>query len=501
MKNKVQLIAYVDRFGKNGIVDFHSFLKDNLRDIFAGGVHLLPFYDSIDGADAGYDPKDHTATDSRIGSWEDIKNLAQDFDIMADLIVNHISSESREFADVRSHGSQSEYFDLFLTKDKVFQEGVTDYEISKIYRPRPNLPFTAIEVGEDELYDFWTTFTSNQLDIDVTHQKGKEYIDKILQTFEANDIKSIRLDAAGYAIKKPGTSCFMIPETYDFIDEFSSKAKSKGMDVLVEIHTYYQHQIEIANKVDYVYDFALPPLILHTLVSQSSKQLKKWLEISPKNCVTVLDTHDGIGIVDIAGQGDKAGLLTDDEVDFLVESIHENSNHVSRVASGEGGSNLDIYQVNCTFYDALGRNDNNYLIARAIQFFCPGIPQVYYGGFLARKNDLKLMGKTKVGRDINRPYLTFDEIKKAMEEEVVRDLNELIKFRNSHPSFNGSFSVVQSPDYQIKLRWEMDTDWSELQIDLTRNNMIIRYGDGYGDQKMNLFETTELVGMKASKLS
>ncbi|MEO9964914.1 MAG: sucrose phosphorylase [Reichenbachiella sp.] len=475
MKNKVQLIAYIDRFGKKGIAEFHAFLSDHLKDHFEGGIHLLPFYNTIDGADAGYDPKDHTQVDPRLGDWEDIKKLSDEFDLMADLIVNHISSDSREFQDVKMHGHNSQYFDLFLTKEKVFPKGASESLIKKIYRPRPNLPFTTIKVGQDEEYDFWTTFTSDQIDIDVLHQKGSAYISQILKTFSLNGIKSIRLDAAGYAIKKPETSCFMIPETYDFIGEFSSKARAMGIDVLVEIHTHYKHQIEIASKVDYVYDFALPPLILHTIAKKSGTQLKNWLEISPRNCVTVLDTHDGIGIVDIAKQDDNPGLLSDEEVDYLVESIHKNSNNTSRIASGEGGSNLDIYQVNCSFYEALGKNSTHYLIARAIQFFCPGIPQVYYGGFLAAANDLKLLGTTKVGRDINRPYLEFDEVLQMLESSVVKDLSKLIKFRNTHPSFGGNFSVLPTSDDQIKLRWDLNDEWSELNIDLLKSNFEINY--------------------------
>ena len=103
----------------------------------------------------------------------------------------------------------------------------------------------------------------------------------------------IRLDAVGYAIKKPGTSCFMIPETFDFISELTEKARSLGIEVLVEIHSHYLKQIEIAKKVDWVYDFALPPLVLHAIFQADSKPLAKWLSISPRNAVTVLDTHDG----------------------------------------------------------------------------------------------------------------------------------------------------------------------------------------------------------------
>lgn len=475
MKNKVQLITYIDRLGKGGISELHNFLTSKMDGLFEGGMHLLPFYYPIDGADAGYDPIDHTTTDQRLGTWSDINLLAQDFDIMADLIVNHISAESKEFEDVKLNGKESIYYDLFLTKEKVFPNGNSEADIKKIYRPRPNQPFTAIEIGNETSELFWTTFTSNQLDIDVSHELGIAYLDKILNSFEENGIKSIRLDAAGYAIKKPGTSCFMIPETFEFIDQFSKKAKAKGIETLVEIHAYYKQQIEIAKQVDYVYDFALPPLVLHAIASGTATKLKQWLDISPRNCVTVLDTHDGIGIMDVARQDDKPGLLEDDQVDFLVESIHQKSKDASRKASGEGGSNLDIYQVNCSFYEALGKDDNDYLLARAIQFFSPGIPQVYYGGFLAAENDMELMTKTNVHRDINRPYFSFDQIEDALEKRVVKDLIRLIKFRNSHPSFDGEFSVSTPESNQLIMRWDAENTWSRLNVNLKDKLMSITY--------------------------
>src|SRR6185503_20614086 len=126
--------------------------------------------------------------------------------------------------------------------------------------------------------------------------------------------------------------------------------------------------------------------------------------------------------------------------------IHANSTGESQRATGAAASNLDLYQVNCTFYDALGRDDVQYLLARAIQFFLPGIPQVYYVGLLAGHNDMPLLAETGVGRDINRHYYTRSEIGPALEKPVVARLLELIRLRNSHPSFNGTFEMAPSSD-------------------------------------------------------
>src|SRR5207247_9050539 len=168
----------------------------------------------------------------------------------------------------------------------------------------------------------------------------------ILQQFHAAGIRAIRLDAAGYAVKKAATSCFMIPETFDFIGNLTAQAHALGIEVLVEIHSHYLEQIEIARQVDWVYDFALPPLILHSLFARDARALGHWLAVRPQNCIAVLDTHDGIGVIDVgAGRDGEPGLLAPEDVDQLVETIHSRSNGQSRMATGATANNLDLYQV------------------------------------------------------------------------------------------------------------------------------------------------------------
>ena len=425
MKNNVQLMTYIDRLTGSDTQTLSNILNDQLANLFSG-VHLLPFYYPIDGSDAGFDPIDHTQVDSRLGDWNDVKKLGEGYELMADLIVNHMSAQSKEFKDVLENGKESPYWDLFLTKDKVFPNGLSAEEFEKIYRPRPGSCFTTFALPNNESADFWTTFTDNQIDIDITSDLGKDYLSRILKTFSENNIKSIRLDAAGYALKKAGTSCFMLDETFEFIDELSKTANDLGIETLVEIHSYYQTQIDIAKRVDRVYDFALPPLVLHSIFSKDFTALVKWLTISPRNCITVLDTHDGIGIIDVGPMNGKAGLLNDTEIDNLVEKIHVLSAGESKKATGAAASNVDLYQVNCTYYDALGQNDFDYLVARAIQFFSPGIPQVYYAGLLAEKNAMKLLSQSNVGRDINRPYVDTAGINKALEKPFTKALIKLL---------------------------------------------------------------------------
>ena len=474
MKNKIQLITYIDRIGCKNSKELYALLASELSGLF-GGVHLLPFFYPFDGEDAGFDPIDHQQVDKRLGSWKDIKELSTEVDIMADLIVNHVSAKSDQFQDYLQKGKNSKFASLFLTYDKVFSKGASEKDLLTVYRPRPGFPFTLFQFEDGTKKLIWTTFTTNQIDIDVYSKLGESYLDNILTTFQKAGIKMIRLDAAGYAIKKQGTSCFMIDETYEFIAELTKKAKQKGIEVLVEIHSYYKTQIEIAKRVDYVYDFALPILVLDALFNKNASSLKKWVEVSPRNALTVLDTHDGIGIVDVAGEADQPGLIEDTILNEIVNQMHKNSNGNSLKATGEAASNLDLYQVNCTYFDALGRDENAYLIARAIQFFVPGIPQVYYVGLFAGENDMELLAKSNVGRDINRHYFTKEEINKKIATSYFKKLKELMLLRNNHNAFNGEFHLLETTENKLHIKWVLSEDWAELIVDLNLMKMQINY--------------------------
>lgn len=477
MKSQVQLIAYADRLAGD-LRQLKTLLRDPLGGIF-GGLHLLPFFVPIDGADAGFDPVDHTQVDPRLGDWSDVHALGEDVDVMADLIVNHISSDSPQFKNFYRNGADSPFAGMFLTYDRVFPLGAREEDLARIYRPRPGLPFTSVTLQSNHKRLLWTTFTPQQVDIDVQHPQGRAYLSAILTRFRSSGIRMVRLDAVGYAIKKAGTSCFMIPDTYRFIESLASEARALGIEVLVEIHSHYLQQLEVARRVDWVYDFAVPPLVLHSLFTRDGRALANWLRVRPTNAVTVLDTHDGIGVIDVgASREGEPGLLTPNEIDTLVETIHSRSGGQSRLATGAAASNLDLYQVNCTFYDAMGRRGNEYLVARAIQFFVPGVPQVYYVGLLAGKNDMDLLARTKVGRDINRHYYAASELRDALANPVVRSLLDLIRLRNVHPSFTGQVHVETPSDNALVITWRFDPHWAKLEVDFLEPRAAITYSMG-----------------------
>lgn len=471
MRDGVQLITYADRLA-GSIPGLAQMLGTGpLAGLFTG-VHVLPFFRPYDGADAGFDPADHREVDARLGTWADVAALGERTETVVDLIVNHVSADSPWFRDVVAHGDASPYAGMFLTFDGLFPDGATEADLLTIYRPRPGLPFTAMKLGGRKRL-VWTTFTSQQIDLDLRDERARGYLTEVVDLLAEHGVTMVRVDAVGYAVKTPGTSSFMTPETFAFIEELSAQMRARGLEVLVEVHSYYQRQIEIARHVDRVYDFGLPPLVLHALHAGDAAPLLRWLAVRPVNCVTVLDTHDGIGVIDVgadatAAEGDDSpGLLTPEQIDALVESMHAASGGTSRLATGAAASNLDLYQVNCTFYDALGRDDARYLLARIVQLFAPGIPQVYYVGLLAGSNDMDLLARTGVGRDVNRHHYTPAEVEEALRRPVVAALAALIRLRNAHAAFGGAFSCgagTGSPG-ALWMSWDLGGEHVSLEAD------------------------------------
>jgi len=446
LKNQIMLITYADSLGKD-LKELNLFLKHSLNGV-VGGVHILPFYPS--SADRGFAPLTYDEVDSTFGTWDDIGEAAFGRDLMADFMINHISRSSTYYQDFVQNKEQSQWKDLFIRYSQFWPGGEpTETDIDQIYKRKPRAPYIDIEFADGTTDKLWCTFDSEQVDLDVTTETTRKFMKDQLTGLANHGAKIIRLDAFAYATKKPGTNCFFIePDVWQALDYAKDVLKPLGVEILPEIHEHYSIQLKMAERGYWVYDFALPMLLLHALFSGDGTKLKHWLEICPRKQYTTLDTHDGIGVVDVRG------LLTDQEIEQTQEALYSRGANVKRVYNTTAYNNLDIYQLNCTYYSALGNDDAAYLLARAIQFFAPGIPQVYYMGLLAGENDIALLEETKVGRNINRHYYSLDEVEEQLKRPVVQRLFELMRFRNAHSAFNGELEIMENQDPSVlDLRW------------------------------------------------
>ena len=210
-------------------------------------------------------------------------------------------------------------------------------------------------------------------------------------------------------------------------------------------------------------------LLLNALYTGKTAYLKNWLHICPRLQYTTLDTHDGIGVADVRG------LIPDEELYKTRDEIFKTGANVKEIYSSTRYNNLDVYQINCTYYSALGNDDDAYLLARAVQFFTPGTPMIYYVGLLAGANDVELVERTKEGRDINRHGYTLQEIDREVKRPVVQKLLRLMTFRNTHPAFNGDITIAPCGEHQLKILWSHLSHFAELEADFAKRSYVIRY--------------------------
>lgn len=474
LENKCMLITYSDSMG-SCLKDLEQVLEKHFKNA-VGGIHILPFFPS--SGDRGFAPIDYHQVDAAFGGWEDIERLSENYYLMFDYMINHISAHSRYYQDFLEKKDESEYRDLFIRYKDFWENGEpTKEQVDKIYKRKPRAPYVEAHFADGTTEKVWCTFDEEQIDINCKSETAKAFIKDNLTTLCSHGAAMIRLDAFAYATKKAGTSCFFIePEVWDFLHECEEIIQPYGVELLPEIHEHYTMQERIAEKDFYVYDFALPMLLINAIYFGKTEYLKHWLTICPRKQFTTLDTHDGIGVVDVKD------LLPDEEIERTKEGIFQYGANVKKIYNTAAYNNLDIYQVNCTYYSALGDDDASYLLARAVQFFAPGIPQVYYVGLLAGKNDLKLLEETKVGRNINRHYYTLEEIEKETRRPVVRELLRLMEFRNSHKAFSGSFELRECGEHELRILRSFEGEKAELFANFETREFKIYYTE-HGIQK------------------
>jgi sucrose phosphorylase len=436
LNNGVMLITYADSLGNN-----LSDLLNVLQQYFAGaisGVHILPFFPS--SSDRGFSPLCYDIVDPRFGDWNDLLSLSDKYYLMYDFMINHISSRSPFFQDYIVNKDTSKFAEMFIRYKEFWADGEpTQDQLIKIYKRKPRAPYvdTAFNNGTSE--KLWCTFGDDQIDINIRSETTWRFIGDNLKYLVSKGAAVIRLDAFAYTIKKAGGSCFFEePEIWDTLERVKAILSASQVEILPEVHEHYSLQMKLAKKDYWVYDFALPMLVLHSLLTGETSNLVHWLNNCPRKQFTTLDTHDGIGVVDVRG------LLTDEQINQTVDLLYSQGANIKKIYSSEIYHNLDIYQINCTYYSALGNRDEAYLVARIIQIFAPGIPQIYYVGLLAGSNDISLVETTKNGRDINRHAYSLEEIEREIQRPLVQKTLNLMRFRNTFMAFSGECEATSN---------------------------------------------------------
>ena len=467
VSNQIMLITYADSMGKN-LKELEEILTTQVKGAI-GGLHILPFFPS--SADRGFAPMTYREVDPAFGDWEDIERLASKYYLMYDYMINHVSAHSPEYLDYLEKKDGSEYRDFFIRFQDFWENGCpTQEQLEKIYKRKTGGPSVKAEFADGSSELIWSTFSSEQIDLDCSQPKVKEFIRKNLEFLAKHGAALIRLDAFGYATKKPGTNCFFLePEVWDLLKETQDMMAPYGIKALPEIHETYFTQLKLDARGYDVYDFALPLLVLQALYFGDAIYLKNWMKICPKHQFTTLDTHDGIGVMD------TYHLLPDDEIDRTLERLYEISPVTKGISTKSSHTYFDAYQVNCSYFSALDEDENVYLLARAIQFFTPGIPMVYYMGMLAGVNDLELLKKTGGGRDINRRYYTKEQAEEAFMQPVVQKLLRMMELRNTHPAFDGELRILDSDPYTLSVCWSKEQEWAQLDADLRTKEWKIVY--------------------------
>jgi sucrose phosphorylase len=467
-----QLMTYPDSLGGD-LAALDNLLRGPLDGLF-GGIHILPPFPS--SGDRGFAPLTYGEIDPRFGTWADVEHIARRHDVLLDLMVNHLSRRSAEFEDFLELGRRSRYADLFITVDKVWPNGDPPADdVARIFLRKPDSPLSAVTIADSgETERVWTSFGtgewSEQIDLDVSSPMTRTLITRWLRSFARRGVRIVRLDAVGYVIKKAGTSCFMVePEIYDFLDWIIGVADSLGLTLLPEVHDRYSTHEALAAHGYWTYDFVLPGLLLNALETGSAKHLSDHLARSPERQFTMLDCHDGIPV-----RPDLDGILAPTEMLGLADLVMRKGGNVNRILSeAHADGDVDVHQLNCTYYSALDCDDDRYVAARAIQLFARGVPQVYYVGLLAGENDHQAAVDSGDGRSINRHDYTVSEVGAALRRPVVQRVLDVVRLRNIEPAFLGRLDVTTVDPATLRLTWSLGDNACELEVDLRSGRAAI----------------------------
>lgn len=489
MNNKPMLNAYPDSMGGK-LSEIVSFLDSKeLKDVFSSFYILPSIYHS--DLDRGFSVIDYDINEE-LAQRKDLEALKKlGIDIKLDFILNHASTGSPQFKDLVNRGEQSEYKDFFINWNEFWQgcgsmteEGYIQPEkkyLEKMFFRKPGLPILMVKFPDGKKVPYWNTFYQEehyplylgQMDLNLKSAKVWEFYKDTLKKIASYGAEIVRLDAFAYAPKEPGEKNFLNePGTWELLSKIQELASPHNLTLLPEIHAAYEEQIykKLSDKGYMTYDFFLPGLVIDAIENKRSGYLAAWArEIVENNLkvVNMLGCHDGIPLLDLKG------ILPETDIQKLIDLIVERGGLVKNL---HGQKNM-YYQVNATYFSALGESEQKLLMARAIQLFMPGKPQIWYLDLLAGKNDHEAVQRAGISghKEINRTNLTVEEVNDKFKKEIVRKQIELIRFRNTCRAFDEGAKVsIEEEDGILRIVWNNDNFSAELMVDFINEKYEIK---------------------------
>ncbi|MEW5822102.1 MAG: sugar phosphorylase [Cyanobacteriota bacterium] len=500
------IITYGDQIkedGINPIKTLHKFFKNNTKDVISG-IHILPFHPY--SSDDGFSVIDYDQIDPELGTWEDIQNISKDFTLMADLVVNHVSQYHNWFKEYLNDNSQ--YADYFIEKPE-------DYNYSTVVRPRPWPLLTKFQTNSGKTKFIWTTFSTDQIDLNFKCEVVLIKMIDILLNYVANGAKIIRMDAIGYAWKEDNTKCIHLEQVHKIVQLFRDIFEEIAPQVKIITETNVPHKENISywgngyNEAHMVYNFSLPPLALHAFQTSNANYLSQWadsLELDLKSDKTYffnfMASHDGIGIMP------ARNILPESEIKTVLDKIKSRKGNISVKSDGDG--NKSPYEMNINYMDALsepGDSDNKkvdrFIASQSILLALKGVPGIYIHSLLGSMNyyDTLDLKDQLTFRSINREKFQLSELLKELNNpetiryKVFNRYLNLIKIRINEEAF--------SPDASQKVLFVNEKVFSILRINKIKNKAILsltNVSDDIIELKFDLAEIELTNNNKAQEL-
>ncbi|MGC6465180.1 MAG: sugar phosphorylase [Akkermansiaceae bacterium] len=429
----VAVITYGNTFQREGykpLEELSVFLEKRLGDSVSW-VHVLPYFPWT--SDDGFAVSDYNTVKPELGDWSHLESLSENYSIMSDLVVNHCSASHEWFLQYQRGEEPGCRF---------FVEASEADDLSEVVRPRTSdlLRPTITPVGTKHV---WCTFGHDQIDLNFSEPDLLVELVKIIRSHLEHGVRIFRLDAVAFIWKEIGTRCINLPQTHELVRLFRTLIEHVKPDAVIITETNIPNQENLAyfgnsNEAHGIYNFSLPPLLLHALVTGNSFHLKQWMmRMPPAQPGTVyfnfIASHDGIGL------RPAEGLLSDEEIDELVAVMKERGGLVSERALA--GGKKRPYEINISLFDALG-DEERFICAHAILLALEGIPAFYVHSLLGTRNDVKRFEETGHNRHINRHQWDADELDRLLDgpeshhSRVLSRLRHLIDVRKSQPAFH-----------------------------------------------------------------